>query len=116
MTIPVSIEQLPATLGTFGSAQLLTLASTGSVRVHTVDPTVVDGQVRVVCEHRSPLENAERDPRVTLVWAPLQRHGWTLILDGMASVDGDELVVEVASAILHRPHSHDDGPEWVFPQ
>ena len=33
MTIPVSISQLPAALDEFGSAQLLTLAADGSVRV-----------------------------------------------------------------------------------
>lgn len=112
MTIPVSISQLPAALDEFGSAQLLTLAADGSVRVHTVDPAMDGDRLRVACEHRSPLANVARDPRVTVVWAARQHHGWTLIADGVAEVADDELVIEVTSAILHRPHSHDDGPAW----
>lgn len=116
MTIPVRIEQLAATMSRFGSAQLLTLAADGAVRVHTVDPRFAHEQLHLTSEHRSALDNIARDPRVTLVWASPKHHGWTLIVDGTATVNGDAIVVEIDHGILHRPGSHDDGPEWVFPR
>ena len=31
-----------------------------------------------------------------------------------AAVHRDRLVVDIVSAILHRPDAHSDGPDWVF--
>lgn len=115
MTIPVSVAQLPGVLGRFGHAYLLTLRPNGSVKVHTVDPAFKEGRLVVACEHRSALENARREPRVTLVWPPTVHHSHSLIVDGRATVSGEQLAVEIDSAMLHRPASHADGPDWAFP-
>ena len=93
MTILVPMDRLAAVVETYGSAQLLTRPSSGWVKVHTVDPIVEDafGEVRVVVpvEWGSARRNAEADPQVSLVWASPVEKGWTLILDGWASVSED---------------------------
>jgi hypothetical protein len=115
MTIPVSIEQLPQALPRFASATLITKADP-YVKLLTVDPQVEGGAVVVEGIHNSTRENVARDPHVTLVWQPLVRHGWTLIVDGTGQVRGDRLIVTLESGMLHRPSAHEDGPEWVWPQ
>jgi hypothetical protein len=118
MTIPVGVDQLAKVLGRFGPGYLLTLkppqADGPAVKVHCVDPVFDDGRLLVVCEHRSALDNAGQDPRVTIVWPPLAHHGHSLIVDGSATVHHDRLVVDIVGAILHRPDAHSDGPDWVF--
>ncbi len=119
MTILVPMDRLAAVVATYGSAQLLTRPSSGWVKVHTVDPVVEDasGEVRVVVpvEWGSARRNAEADPQVSLVWASPVEKGWTLILDGWASVSEGALVVRPDHAILHQPDAHADGPEWEWP-
>lgn len=118
MTIPVSVDQLAQVLGRFGPGYLLTLQGPDvdgpAVKVHAVDPIFDGGHLVVPCGHHSALENAGRDPRITIVWPPLVHHGHSLIVDGHAAVCQDRLVVDVLGAILHRPSAHRDGPEWVF--
>ena len=79
MTIPVDVDQLAKVLGRFGPGYLLTLkppqADGPAVKVHCVDPVFDDGRLLVPCEHRSAIDNAGQDPRVTIVWPPLVHHG-----------------------------------------
>ena len=90
MSIPVSPAELPEVLARFGSASLISHAAP-HVKVHTVDP-VVEGEDLVVEPVRESLRaNLAADPHVTLVWQPLVRHGWTLIVDGVGRIDGDRL-------------------------
>ena len=118
MTIPVDVDQLAKVLGRFGPGYLLTLkppqADGPAVKVHCVDPVFDDGRLLVPCEHRSAIDNAGQDPRVTIVWPPLVHHSHSLIVDGSAAVHRDRLVVDIVGAILHRPDAHSDGPDWVF--
>lgn len=120
MTILVPMEKLAAVVATFGSAQLLTQPGSGWVKVHTVDPVVVEGPngvaVRVDAEWGSSRRNAEANPQVTLVWASPFRHGWTLLLDGWASVEGEAVIIVPDHAMLHQPGAHSDGPGWQWPE
>ncbi len=112
MSIPVSPAELPEVLARFGSASLISHAAP-HVKVHTVDP-VVEGEDLVVEPVRESLRaSLAADPHVTLVWQPLVRHGWTLIVDGVGRIDGDRLRIAVESGILHRPRAHSDGPAWA---
>lgn len=112
MTIPVPLDRLERTLRRFGSATLIASRPGDWPRVVTVDP-VVEGEDLLV---PTPYENARAAvaayPRVTLVWAPPQRHGFALIVDGTATVTGSDVRVVVDHAILHRPAAHADGPAW----
>lgn len=120
MTIPVPSDRLAATIASFGSAILITQRYDAQgqrdfVKVHVVDPRVVGNDVVVPGLRESMRRNVGADPHVTLVWPATQHHGWTLIVDGMAGADHDALRVSVASAMLHRPRGHSDGPGWAFP-
>jgi hypothetical protein len=47
---------------------------------------------------------------VTLLVPPRERRGFTLLVDGTAEVTGDVARVRPATAVLHRPAAHADGP------
>ena len=47
---------------------------------------------------------------MTLVFPPREPRGFTLLVDGTAEVAGDDVRITPATAVLHRPASHADGP------
>ncbi len=47
--------------------------------------------------------NAQARSAVTLVWPPLETDGYSLIVDGDASIDGETVVIRPTGAVLHRP-------------
>ena len=55
----------------------------------------------------STRRNIETQPLVTVVWPPhedaTEFARYTVIADGRASINGESVVVDVESAILHRP-------------
>ena len=112
MSIPVDPKDLAQALADFGSGYLLTTSSP-QVKVVTVDPEVdADGNLAISGPGRGTLANLAQNPAVTLVFPPLERHGYTLLVDGTAQAggDGQDVVVEPTGAVLHRPASHADGP------
>lgn len=109
MSIPVEIGDLKAALEDFGSGYLLTTTH-GRVKVVTVDPEYADGGLRVARPGRGTLVNLAANPTVTVVFPPVEARGHSLLIDGTAEVDGEDVVVRPASAVLHRPASHADGP------
>lgn len=115
MTIPVSFDQLAATLTVFDHAYLVTLRPAGEfVKILTVDPFVRSERL-IVPGRQSVLDNVASDSRVTLIWPPRDHHGFSLIVDGLGAVEGDEIVVSVDHGMLHRPSEHADGPAWSWP-
>ncbi len=111
MSIPISPAQLKDVLARFGSASLITKADP-HVKILTVDVLVESGAVIVEEIRESTRANIAADPHVTLIWQTRTRHGWTLIVDGIARLDGDRLRITMESGMLHRPRSHSDGPAW----
>ncbi|GAA1546912.1 pyridoxamine 5'-phosphate oxidase family protein [Nocardioides humi] len=111
MSIPVDPADLRQALADFGSGYLLTTSSP-QVKVVTVDPVAgADGVLRVAGPGRGTLRNLAENPAVTLVFPPRERHGYTLLVDGTAVVERDsDVVVTAATAVLHRPAAHADGP------
>jgi hypothetical protein len=109
MSVKVELGELAATLADFDVAYLVTVSDEGRAHVLSVfaDPTpdglVVDG----VGRHTQA--NATAHPDVTLVFPPRQRDGYTLLVDGRATVDGTTVTVAPAKAILHRPAVAPDG-------
>ncbi len=117
MTIPVPPDRLAQAVARFDSAILITATAPGRfVKIHTVDPRVEDGELVVDHPRGSAIANAAADAHVTLVWAARERHGWSLIVDGLARTEdeGARLVVSTAGGMLHRPASHADGPAWTW--
>jgi hypothetical protein len=109
VSIPVEIDDLTEALERFGSGYLLTTTE-GRVKVVTVDPVSAGTGLRIAAPGRGTARNLAANSAVTLVFPPLERHGHTLLVDGTAEVDGDDVVVLPTSAVLHRPAAHADGP------
>ena len=110
MSIPVDVADLARALQDFGAGYLLTVGESGAVKVVTVEPTVADGVLLVAGPGGGTLANLARSATVTLAFPPPQPRGFTLLVDGAASVDGDDVRVTPTGAVLHRPRAHADGP------
>ncbi|MBP6995064.1 MAG: pyridoxamine 5'-phosphate oxidase family protein [Phycicoccus sp.] len=109
MSIPVDVAELERTLGDFGAGYLLTASPEGQVKAVTVEPVVTGGTL-VVPRSRGSAANLASNPRVTVIFPPRVARGYTLIIDGSATVGDDEIVVTAATAVLHRPASHSESP------
>jgi hypothetical protein len=109
MSIPVDVADLATALQDFGAGYLLT-TSGGTVKVVTVEPTVTDGAVLVEGAGKGTVANLADNPVMTLVFPPREPRGFTLLVDGIAEVAGDDVRITPATAVLHRPASHADGP------
>lgn len=106
MSIPVAPADLQQALADFDSGYLLTTASS-RVKVVTVDPEAdVEGRLRIAGPGRGTLANLAQNPDTTVVFPPRERHGYTLLVDGTAQVDGEDVVVTATAAVLHRPAAH----------
>ena len=93
MSVKVDLRELAAKIDEYDYAYLVTVGGDGRAHVLSVwpDPTpeglVVDG----VGRHSQ--ENASDRPEVTLVWPPAAPDGYSLLVDGQASVDGSTITV-----------------------
>jgi hypothetical protein len=110
MSIPVEVADLEQALADFGAGYLLTVGGARTVKVVTVEPSVQDGVVLVTGPGKGTIANLADNTHVTLVFPPPLPKGFTLLVDGTAEVAGDDLRVTPASAVLHRPGMHADGP------
>ena len=102
MSIPVDVADLEQRLQQFGPGYLLT-ARAGRVKVVSAAPVLADGVLRVRSPGRGSVANVGEEPAVTLLYPPREAPGLTLLVDGTAVVEGDDVVVTPTSAILHKP-------------
>jgi hypothetical protein len=109
MSIPVDLPELARALADFGAGYLMTTTG-GTVKVVTVEPVVQDGVVLVRTPGKGTVRNLAENAAVTLVFPPREPKGFTLLVDGTGEVEGDDVRVRPASAVLHRPGIHADGP------
>ena len=49
------------------------------------------------------LRNIAANPPVTLLFPPLENPGMTLLVDGTATAEGDDVRVTPTGAVLHKP-------------
>jgi hypothetical protein len=110
MSYPVGAADLGRALEQYAEGYLLTVTSDATTRAVSVRPRLVDGRV-VVGAGRSSSANVAANPSVTLLCPPTVEKGFTLLIDGTATVEGDEIRVDPTSAVLHRPPYHSDGPQ-----
>lgn len=103
MSIPVALPDLPATIAKYGFAYLLTVSGEGGSWIRSTHVTSADGVLTLYDGGRRTRENIAARPTVTLLWAPPEPDGWTLLVDGTATVFPDVITVEPSHAILHRP-------------
>lgn len=108
MSIAVDPAELAATLATYAEGYLLTV---GDGRVKAVSVTArADGDVvRVAGGSGGSARNLAEQPAATLLFPPVEPHGYTLLVDGTAVPGGEGFVLTPASAVLHRPAAHAEG-------
>lgn len=109
MSVPVALADLPARLAGFEQAFLLTTPRSGEragrVKVVSVAPVLEDGRLRLRAPGRGTLLNVADNPEATLLLAPTDPGAHSLLVDGRAEVDGDDVVLVPAAAVLHRSHA-----------
>lgn len=112
MSVEVTPDDLPGAIASCAAVYLLT-TSDDRPRPHVgaVGATVVDGVVRVVGVGRTARRDLDAHDAVTLLGAPAEAGGYSLIVDGVGAVVGDRVEVRAQRAVLHRPApSPDPGP------
>jgi hypothetical protein len=109
VSITVDLEQLRATIDTLGRAPyLLTVSDDG--RAHSVAVAWEWHHDEITCAvGNRTLANASSRPDVSLLWAPNDADGYSLIVDATVTATsgtgtGDNLVrLQPTRAVLHRP-------------
>lgn len=109
MSIPVDLADLARTLGEYGPGYLLSTAG-GRVKAVSAEPVLRDGVVVVGGPGGGSLRNVAANATVTLLFPPREERGYTLLVDGTATVHGDDVHVQPGHAVLHRPADH-AGPD-----
>jgi len=85
------------------------LVTTGRERAHVVALRceVESDRVRVIAPGRSACANVATNPHVTLVWIPttneVEFHDYSIVADGSASIQGEDIEIAVTNAVFHRP-------------
>ncbi|MEQ1701260.1 MAG: pyridoxamine 5'-phosphate oxidase family protein [Ilumatobacteraceae bacterium] len=102
MSIIVPIEELAEALAPYPWGYLLTVGETRRSHALAVPTDFRDGALHLR-GGRSSLSNAATEPQVTMVFPHPAPGGFSLIVDGIAQVDGDQLSIAPQHAILHRP-------------
>lgn len=105
----MELAELGTRLADFDVAYLVTVGDAGRAHVLSVWPELgASGLVVEGCGRHSQ-DNAVTHPDVTLVWPPSTPGGYSLIIDGSATVEGSTITVAPTKAILHRPAPGPDG-------
>jgi hypothetical protein len=117
MTVPVGLDQLRFEAAKYGDAPyLLTVSDDG--RPHAVSVRVGwrEDQLTLSGGSRSRA-NAAKRPDVTLLWPAIEEGGYSLIADGAAAVEDEQILIRPLSAVLHRSlaasQEHEAGSECV---
>ncbi len=109
MSVKVELGELAAAIDDFDVAYLVTVGNDHRSHVLSVWPAVTADGIVVDGVGRHSQANATAHPDVTLVFPPRDAGGYTLLVDGTASVDDSTITVVPAKAILHRPAAGPDG-------
>ena len=102
VSIPVAIPDLEAATVEYAWAYLLTVRDDLRPHVVAVTPVWRDGSLEMDVGRGTGRNAAER-PAVTLCYPPVQEGGYSLIVDGDASVSDQTVRFTPTGAVLHRP-------------
>ena len=102
MSIPVDLADIPQRLTEFDRGYLLTTRD-GLVKAVSVRAVVEGNRLRIPTPGRGSIANVGANPPATLLFPPLDNPGMTLLVDGSAAADGDDILLTAGSAILHKP-------------
>ncbi|MEV5648728.1 pyridoxamine 5'-phosphate oxidase family protein [Nocardia sp. NPDC052254] len=102
MGAEVRLDELAKTIEGYALAYLVTVGEDSSPHVVAVTPIPDAGALHIAAPGRRTRRNIAAHPTATLVWAPRDPSDYSLIVDGIGTVDGDLLTVRPSRAILHR--------------
>ena len=101
MSVKVELEELRSSIASAGDAVFLLTVRDGE-RPHAVSALVSwDGDELVTAATSRSSKNVGSTSTVTLLW-PAAGQEYSLIVDGAAHVDGDQLRIEPTHAVWHR--------------
>ena len=109
---PLSVKVEPTHIGEhLAGREFVYLITNSNVRSHVVAlrPDLNNDIARFANTGRTPLANVAANSSVTLTWPPCdstQTHEhakYSVVADGVATIVGDELLVSITNAVLHRP-------------
>lgn len=109
MSHAVDLADLETTIESYGNTPFLLYAGgSGSARANHVvlesARSTADGaSLRCRGFGRGVPDRVAAGATLSLLWPPPESGSFSLIVDGTGSFDGDVLVVEVTTAVLHRP-------------
>jgi len=102
VSIPVPLTDLGVTLDAYPWGYLVTVGD--DMRAHSLAvPTDYDGNSLRAATGRTARRNVVTRPDVTMVFPHPTAGEYSLIVDGTATADGDDVVVVPSHAVLHRP-------------
>ena len=108
----MSIKIEPTLIGEHvAGREFVYLITHNGERSHVVAlrPDLKNDIARFANTGRTPLANVAANSSVTLTWPPCdstQTHEhakYSLVADGIATVEGDEVLVAITNAVFHRP-------------
>jgi hypothetical protein len=102
MSIAVPLDELEAKLDEFPWCYLVTVRDDGRPQSLAVPTRMVDGALVATVGQRAA-QNATARPNVTLLFPGPTGTDYSLIVDGDAAVDGDQITITPTWAVLHRP-------------
>ena len=108
MSVPVGPDSIEQHILGRPFAYVISMSTTGA-HVIAVQVELWDGHLDCSRVGRSTRRNVMDNPTVTVVFPPARDHGdddygsYSLVVDGTAADRGERLLVEIRSAVLHRP-------------
>ena len=108
----MSIKIEPTLIGEhLAGREFVYLITNSNERSHVVAlrPVLTINIARFANTGRTPLANVAANSSVTLTWPPCdstQTHEhakYSLVSDGVATIEGNELLVTITNAVFHRP-------------
>jgi hypothetical protein len=113
MSVGVELDRLHEEVARFGPRPyLLTVSDDGRPHATSVSITFDGGSIVAGVGRRSAA-NVDARPVISLLWPPVEDGGFSLIVDGTGSVDGEEVSVTPEKAILHRQRADGPGSDCV---
>jgi hypothetical protein len=103
MSIEVQLDALAKTLAGFGFGYVLTARDDGRSHISAVHATVAEGGLRVVDAGDRTRANITARPEITMLFPPVQAGGYSLIVDGVATLGAGDITLAPTRAVLHRP-------------
>ncbi|MGQ0843331.1 MAG: pyridoxamine 5'-phosphate oxidase family protein [Sporichthyaceae bacterium] len=103
MSIAVELADLEATLAKYPFVYLLTVGDQPRPHILALPVRMQDGLVVVPAQGRGSRSRIETNALVTLLAPPHEPGGYSLIVDGTATLADDAVLVTPTWAVLHRP-------------